>query len=117
MPSSKEHSDEVIFDHREKVRFGKYPLKDSNILTISISNYKDKRVIQTVFNKKKDLKSALMIFLPMRCQVSGLFKLFNFQLTISVSYKHGLKMIFPMSRPVICVDGSHRFSFRNGHST
>lgn len=117
MPSSKEHSNEVIFDHKEKVRFGKYALKDSNILTISISNYKDKRVIQTVFNKKKDLKSALMIFLPMRCQVSGLFKLFNFQLTISVSYKHCLKMIFTMSRPVICVDDSHSFSFHSNHST
>jgi len=53
VPSSKKHSNEVIFDHRDKVRFGKYPLKDSNILTISISNYKDKQAIQTVFSKKK----------------------------------------------------------------
>lgn len=116
MPSSKKHSNGVIFDHREKVRFGKYPLKDSNILTISISNYKDKRVIQTVFSTKKDFKSALIIFLPMRCQVSGLFKLFNFQLTISVSYKHCLKMIFTMSRPVICVDDYHNFGFHSSHS-
>lgn len=56
-----------------------------------------------------------MFFLPMRCQVSGLFKLFNFQVTIAVSYKH-CQTTFTMSRPVICVDDYHNFRFHNSHS-
>lgn len=103
MPSPKDHSNEVLLGQREKERFKNYPLKGNNIFTIST----EVPIIRTnwsfnLFNEKK-LSSALAVFLPSRCQGSGLWKPCNFQSVVSAPLKHGLrKDLYSGQAPDLC---------------